>query len=38
MNAELLDNPAERRKAVRLRVRPDLQISEQRYEARSSTS
>jgi len=34
MNAELLDNPAERRKAVRLRVRPDLQISEQRYEGK----
>jgi len=32
--AELLDNPAERRKAVRLRVRPDLQISEQRYEGK----
>ena len=34
MNAELLDNPAERRKAVRLRVRPDLQITEQRYEGK----
>ena len=34
MKAELLDNPAERRKAVRLRVRPDLQISEQRYEGK----
>ncbi len=32
--AELLDNPAERRKAVRLRVRPDLQITEQRYEGK----
>jgi putative peptide zinc metalloprotease protein len=34
MNAELLDNPAERRKAVRLRVRPDLHITEQRYEGK----
>jgi len=34
MNAELLDNPAERRKQVRLRVRPDLHISEQRYEGK----
>src|SRR6478609_8397877 len=34
MNTELLDNPAERRKQVRLRVRPDLQISEQRYEGK----
>jgi len=33
-SAELLDNPAERRKAVRLRVRPDLQITEQRYEGK----
>jgi len=34
MNAELLSNPAERRKQVRLRVRPDLQITEQRYEGK----
>lgn len=34
MNAELLDNPAERRKQVRLKVRPDLQITEQRYEGK----
>ncbi len=34
MNTELLDNPAERRKQVRLSVRPDLQISEQRYEGK----
>ena len=34
MNTELLDNPAERRKQVRLKVRPDLQISEQRYEGK----
>jgi len=34
MNTELLDNPAERRKQVRLRVRPDLQITEQRYEGK----
>ena len=33
--AELLDNPAERRKEVRLRVRPDLHISEQRYEGKA---
>ena len=32
MNPALLDNPAERRKQVRLRVRPDLQTTEQRYE------
>ena len=32
--AELLDNPAERRKQVRLRVRPDLHASEQRYEGK----
>jgi putative peptide zinc metalloprotease protein len=29
-----LNNPAERRKQVRLRVRPDLQVFEQRYEGR----
>jgi putative peptide zinc metalloprotease protein len=34
VNTELLDNPAERRKSVRLRVRPDLQINEQRYEGK----
>ena len=34
MNTELLNNPAERRKQVRLRVRPDLQIVEQRYEGK----
>ena len=34
MNTELLDNPAERRKQVRLSVRPDLHISEQRYEGK----
>ena len=34
MDATLLNNPAERRKAVRLRVRPDLQITEQRYEGK----
>jgi putative peptide zinc metalloprotease protein len=34
MNAALLDNPAERRKQVRLRVRSDLQTSEQRYEGK----
>ena len=34
MNTELLDNPAERRKQVRLKVRPDLQITEQRYEGK----
>jgi putative peptide zinc metalloprotease protein len=30
-----LNNPAERRKQVRLRVRPDLQVFEQRYEGRA---
>ena len=30
-----LANPAERRKQVRLRVRPDLQITEQKYEGRT---
>jgi putative peptide zinc metalloprotease protein len=35
MNTELLDNPAERRKQVRLSVRPDLQITEQRYEGKA---
>ncbi|OWK34449.1 site-2 protease family protein [Fimbriiglobus ruber] len=34
MESGLLDNPAERRKQVRLRVRPDLQITEQRYEGK----
>ncbi|MGL6094510.1 MAG: site-2 protease family protein, partial [Fimbriiglobus sp.] len=34
MSAELLNNPAERRKQVRLKVRPDLQITEQRYEGK----
>ena len=34
MNSALLDNPAERRKQVRLCVRPDLQTSEQRYEGK----
>ena len=29
-----LTDPAERRKSVRLRVRPDLQINEQRYEGK----
>jgi putative peptide zinc metalloprotease protein len=33
--AELLDNPAERRKEVRLRVRPDLHISAQKYEGKT---
>src|SRR5262245_33914056 len=31
-----LNSPAERRKQVRLRVRPDLQIYEQKYEAKIS--
>ena len=30
-----LANPAERRKQVRLRVRPDLQITEQKYEGKT---
>jgi putative peptide zinc metalloprotease protein len=34
MDTSLLNNPVERRKAVRLRVRPDLQITEQRYEGK----
>jgi putative peptide zinc metalloprotease protein len=34
MDTALLNNPVERRKAVRLRVRPDLQITEQRYEGK----
>ncbi len=34
MDTSLLNNPVERRKAVRLRTRPDLQISEQRYEGK----
>ena len=29
-----LNNPAERRKQVRLRVRPDLQVFEQKYEGK----
>jgi putative peptide zinc metalloprotease protein len=33
--AELLDNPAERRKEVRLKVRPDLHISAQKYEGKT---
>src|SRR5580704_638141 len=32
---ENLNNPAERRKSVRLKVRPDLQIFEQKYEGKS---
>jgi putative peptide zinc metalloprotease protein len=35
MNTELLDNPAERRKQVRLKVRPDLHITEQKYEGKT---
>lgn len=34
MDTSLLNNPVERRKAVRLKVRPDLQITEQRYEGK----
>lgn len=34
MDPTLLNNPVERRKAVRLKVRPDLQITEQRYEGK----
>ena len=34
MSTEVQNSPAERRKQVRLRVRPDLQISEQRYEGK----
>jgi putative peptide zinc metalloprotease protein len=34
MDTSLLNNPVERRKAVRLRVRPDLQITEQKYEGK----
>ncbi len=34
MDATLLSNPAERRKQVRLKVRPDLQVTEQRYEGK----
>src|SRR5215207_11444192 len=30
-----LNNPAERRKQVRLRVRPDLQVFEQKYEGKT---
>src|SRR2546429_12848 len=30
-----LNNPAERRKQVRLKVRPDLQIFEQKYEGKT---
>ncbi|MBN9522442.1 hypothetical protein J0H58_28635, partial [bacterium] len=29
-----LNNPAERRKQVRLKVRPDLQVYEQKYEGK----
>jgi putative peptide zinc metalloprotease protein len=37
MNAETenLNDPAERRKSVRLKVRPDLQIFEQKYEGKT---
>ena len=35
---ENLNDPAERRKQVRLKVRPDLQIYEQKYEGKNSTS
>src|SRR3954447_23821920 len=34
MDPTLLTNPVERRKAVRLKVRPDLQVYEQRYEGK----
>ncbi|HEY2787162.1 MAG TPA: biotin/lipoyl-binding protein [Fimbriiglobus sp.] len=34
MDATLLSNPAERRKQVRLKVRPDLQVTEQKYEGK----
>src|ERR1700752_1802205 len=34
MDPTLLNNPVERRKAVRLKVRPDLQITAQRYEGK----
>ena len=34
MNAQLLDNPAERRKLVRLTVRPGLHAHDQRYEGK----
>ena len=34
MNPQLLDNPAERRKQVRLKVRPDLHHVEQRFEGK----
>ena len=34
MDPTLLTNPVERRKAVRLKVRPDLQITEQKYEGK----
>jgi putative peptide zinc metalloprotease protein len=30
-----LNSPAERRKQVRLRVRPDLQVFEQKYEGKT---
>ena len=30
-----LNNPAERRKQVRLKVRPDLQVYEQKYEGKT---
>ncbi len=35
MDTALLNNPAERRKSVRLSTRPDLQISEQKYEGKT---
>lgn len=34
MSTEVLNSPVERRKQVRLKVRSDLQISEQRYEGK----
>jgi len=37
MNTETenLNDPAERRKSVRLKVRPDLQVYEQKYEGKT---
>ncbi|MGL4420444.1 MAG: M50 family metallopeptidase, partial [Gemmataceae bacterium] len=35
MDTALLNNPVERRKQVRLRIRPDLQITEQKYEGKT---
>jgi putative peptide zinc metalloprotease protein len=35
MDTALLNNPVERRKQVRLRVRPDLNITEQKYEGKT---